>query len=178
MRRITAVLIGSLLVPCALHSQETTVEIGTGLGASILTNGGTVTTIGIPGPAIGELGIIGSAPMYISLYFGGGVMVQPEVSFRFLTGEGTDLTTIGLVTNLGYAFSGASRNSPYVAATGAWQFIDADGDSENEFGAGGKVGYRFVVNEGFAVSVEAGYRRWFDSDLNEILFGLRLGGVI
>jgi hypothetical protein len=34
------------------------------------------------------------------------------------------------------------------------------------------------VNEGFAVSVEAGYRRWFDSDLNEILFGLRLGGVI
>lgn len=178
MRRVTAVLIGSLLIPCALHSQTTTIEIGSGLGVSVLTNGGTVTTVGVPGPGIGALGLIGSAPLYASFHFGGGVMVQPEISFRFLTGEGSDLTTLGLVTNVGYAFGGAGRNSPFVAASGAWQFVDADGDSENEFGAGAKVGYRIVVNEGFAVSIEAGYRRWFDSDLNEILFGLRLGGVI
>jgi hypothetical protein len=178
MRRLTAVLLGSLLIPCVLHSQNTTIEIGSGLGVSVLTNGGTLTSIGIPGPGIGALGLIGSAPLYASFYFGGGAMVQPEVSFRLLTGEGSTLTTLGLVANAGYAFSGADRSSVFVAATGGWQWIDTEGSSENEFGAGGKLGYRAVVNEGFAISVEAGYRRWFDSELNEILFGLRLGGVL
>lgn len=178
MRPVTVALVASLLAPPALCAQNTTVEIGSGLGVSVLTNGGTLTSIGLPGPGIGALGLIGSAPLYATFYFGGGMMIQPEVSFRLLTGEGATLTTFGIVANAGYALSGAEQNSFFVAATGGWQFIDNDGSSDNEFGAGGKLGYRFVVSEGFAVGVEAGYRRWFDSKLNEILFGLRFGGVL
>jgi hypothetical protein len=51
------------------------------------------------------------------------------------------------------------------------------GDSEDEFGAGGRLGYHIVVNQGFAVSLEGGHRRWFGSEANEIVFGLRPGGV-
>ena len=68
--------------------------------------------------------------------------------------------------------------SPTRPANGAWQIASADGNSESEFGAGARIGYRFVVNQGFAVSFEGGYRRWFDSDLNEFLIGLRLGGIL
>jgi hypothetical protein len=178
MTRFTALFIGTLLIPCTLHGQSTTIEIGSGLGASILSSNGTITNIGVPGPGIGALGLLGQAPLYASFFLGNGFLIQPEISFSLLSGEGSDLTTFSGVANLGWAFAGGSGSSPYVTANGAWQIVSFDGDSESEFGAGARIGYRFVVNQGFAVSFEGGYRRWFDSDLNEILIGVRLGGIL
>jgi hypothetical protein len=34
------------------------------------------------------------------------------------------------------------------------------------------------VNQGFATSFEAGYRRWLDGDYNEVTIGIRLGGIL
>jgi hypothetical protein len=115
--------------------------------------------------------------VYASFFFSGGAMVQPELAFRFISADGDDLTTLATVANIGYLFGSPDENALYLTANGAWQYVDVEGDSEDEFGAGGRLGYRIVVNEGFAVSLEGGYRRWFDSEANEIVFGLRLGGV-
>ena len=172
MPRITAVL-AALLLPAATVAQEgVTVEIGTGLGAAILTNGGTLTHIGLPGA-----GIIGQAPLYATFIFGGGIMVQPEISFNILTGEGETVTTLGSAVGIGYAFAG-SGNSPYALVNGAVQYASAGGSSDSEFGAGARLGYRFLVNKGFAASFEAGYRRWFNPDLGEITIAIRLGGIL
>jgi hypothetical protein len=181
MTKPIATLVALLLVPAALSAQQgSTVEIGSGIGASILTNGGTITHISAPGPAQGSVGLFGAqAPLYATVFFGKGVMVQPELSFNLLTGEGETLTMLAAAANFGYAFSGAARNSAYVAVSGAIQYVDTEfSDSDSEFGAGARVGYRVLVNEGFAVGFEAGYRRWFDSDLNEITIALRLGGIV
>jgi hypothetical protein len=174
--RIATVLVTTLfLVPTIARAQSgTTIEIGTGVGASILTDGGTLTLIGAPGA-----GIVGQAPLYASFFFGRGMMVQPEMSLNILTGEGSTLTTLGFAAQVGYLFSGAGVNSPYVALSGALQYVTASGfDSDSEFGAGARFGYRVRVNQGFAVSLEGGFRRWFDSDLNEITIGIRLGGIL
>jgi hypothetical protein len=177
MKHVPAVLISAFLLPCSLYGQGTTTEIGTGLGVNIFSNGGTVTSVGIPGPGVGALGLITSAPVYASFFFSGGAMIQPELAFRLISADGEELTTIATVANVGYLFGRPDENALYLTANGAWQYADVEGDSEDEFGAGGRVGYRIVVNQGFAVSLEGGYRRWFDSEANEIVFGLRLGGV-
>lgn len=181
MRRLAAVLTFAVLLPCTARAQST-VEIGTGIGAAINFNGGSITQIGIPGPGVGVMGLLGQAPIYASFFVGDGFMVQPEVAFNLLTGEGETITSLGSALNLGYAFNGAGANSPYVTVNGALQWIDVGGDvdggSETDFGAGARVGYRFVVNQGFATSFEVGFRRWFDNEYNELSFGLRLGGIL
>jgi hypothetical protein len=172
MPRITAVL-AALLLPAAAVAQEgVTVEIGTGIGAAILTNGGTLTYFGVPGA-----GIVGQAPLYATFLFGEGIMVQPEISLNVLTGGGSTLTTLGAALGIGYAMAGTG-NSPYVTVNGAVQYAGGGGSSGSEFGAGGRLGYRFLVNKGFAASLEAGFRRWFDSHLNEITIAIRLGGIL
>jgi hypothetical protein len=147
------------------------IEVGTGLGVSILTNGSTVTTFGMPGG-----GIISQATMHAS--FGDRLMIYPEIAFNLVSGGGSTATTIGMAANVGYLFSGAGMNSPYFAASGAFQFVDAFG-SATAFAAGAKVGYRLIVGESLAVRLEAGYRRWFnDFEGNEIIAGIRLGALI
>jgi hypothetical protein len=173
MKRLAAVAAALLLVPPAVHAQNgTTVEIGTGLGAAILTNGGTLTHIGLPGA-----GIVGQAPLYATFILGGGLMIQPEVAVNILTGGGSSITTLGSHLGIGYAFAG-SGSSPYAFVNGALQYASGGGESDSEFGAGGRVGYRLLVNRGFAVSFEGGYRRWFSSQLGEITIAIRLGGIL
>ncbi len=175
MKRLGAVIVAALLlVPVTGFAQGgTTIEIGTGVGAGILTNGGTLTSIGAPGG-----GVFGQAPIYASFFVSNSVMIQPEMALTILSGGGETITTLGAAANVGYAFSGASGPSPYVAASGAVQYASAGGSSNSEFAAGGKVGYRVLVNSGFAASFEAGFRRWFDSSVNEITIALRLGGIV
>jgi len=177
MKHLTAVLISALLLPSSLCGQGTVTEVGTGFGVNIFSNGGTVTSVGIPGPGIGAIGLLTSAPVYASFFFDGGAMVQPEIAFRYISANGGTMTTVATVGNVGFLFGRADENALFLTVNGAWQYVDVDEESEDEFGAGGRVGYRIVVNEGFAVSFEGGYRRWFDSETNEIVFGLRLGGV-
>ena len=174
MNRSTIALVAMLIAPATLSAQQgTTIEIGAGVGAAILTNGGTVTNIGIPGG-----GVVGQAPLYTTIFFGKGIMVQPEVSLNILSGGGETITTLGGVLGFGYAFSGAAANSPYVTVNGTIQSFSGGGSSNSEFAVGARVGYRVLVNEGFAVGFEGGYRRWFDSELGEITIAIRLGGVV
>jgi hypothetical protein len=175
MNRVTHLLVAAaLLAPATGHAQTgATVELGTGIGASILADGGTVTAVGAPGA-----GILGQAPLYASVILPSGLTFQPELSLSLLSGGGETLTTLGLGAQVGQMFSGAARNSAYAAVSGALQHASVAGASDTEFALGGRVGYRILVNPGFATSLEAGYRRWLDSDLNEITIAMRLGGVL
>jgi len=180
MKKLAAVLTFAVLIPCMAHAQ-TTVEIGSGIGAAInFENGSTLTQIGVPGPGAGVYGLLGQAPLYASFFVGDGMMIQPEVAFNLLTGEGSTLTSLVSSLHLGYAFAGAGVSSPYVTVNGGVQWLDSnDSSSETNWGIGGRVGYRLVVNQGFATSFEAGYRRWLSNGgYNEVVVGIRLGGIL
>ena len=180
MRRLAAVLTFAVVVPCAVQAQ-TTVEIGTGIGAAInFESGSTITQIGVPGPGAGIYGLLGQAPIYANFIVGEGLMVMPEVAFNLLTGEGTTLTSLVSSLHLGYAFAGAGVSSPYVTVNGGLRWLDSsESSSETNWGVGGRLGYRFVVNQGFATSFEAGYRRWLSNGgYNEVTIGIRLGGIL
>lgn len=87
---------------------------------NIFSNGGTVTRVGIPGPDVGALGLITSAPVYDSFFFNGGAMIQPELAFRFISADGDDLTTLATVAKIGYLFRSPDENALYLTANGAW----------------------------------------------------------
>src|SRR5260370_15402098 len=82
-----------------------------------------------------------------------------------------------------YPATPAVRNSVYVAANAAWQTYSAGGaygNSHSVLGLVGAVGYRMRVGAGFAVRLEARYRRWLGafSGLNEFGIGMGLGGIL
>jgi hypothetical protein len=160
-----------------LQAQGGNAEIGTALGVSIFSAGGeTVTRIGIPGMGVGVTSVLlGAGSTLYGAFFSGPLLIQPELGFSVLSGGGETLTLIGFAGNVGYAFSGAGRSSAYVAVSPAFQFASVSGSSDSEFGAGARVGYRLLATSALVLRFEGGYRRWFDSDVNEFSFGMGIG---
>ncbi len=175
MSRSTQLLLVGLLVPSLAAAQGKAVaEIGTNLGVGIQSSGGaTLTHFGVPGQ-----GILGQPTIYASFFAGDAVLVEPQVALNILSSEGETLTTVGLAGQAGYLFNGAEMNSPFVAGVVAFQAFSGGGASENDFALGGKVGYRVVVGTSVGVRVEGGYRRWFDTKLNEVTIGVGIGGIV
>ncbi|MCH7876578.1 MAG: hypothetical protein IH965_14950 [Gemmatimonadetes bacterium] len=175
MRNALIVLGTALLLPtyAAAQQGDRVAELGTrAVGADILTDGGTLTTVGIPGG-----GILGSPTIYLMFWPAPNVMVGPELNVNLATNSAT-LTAFGLAGWIGWLATPATPGSFYLAANGAFQFVDLGGFSNTDFGAGAAIGYRYeVLNQHLAIRAEGGYRRWFDSDLNEIVISLKLGLV-
>jgi hypothetical protein len=110
-------------------------------------------------------------------------MFEPQLSFLSLSSGGSSVTAFDLGVQLGYLATPAEPNSAYVAANAAWQTYSAGGaygNSHSGLGLGGAVGYRMRVGAGFAVRLEARYRRWHGdfNGLNEVGFGIGLGGIL
>ena len=169
----------TLLGSTAYAQDAATVELGTMLGASIYSQGGeTVTRIAVPGNGVGILSTVGAGSTLYTTFFSGGVMVQPALGFSVLSGSGETITIIGLEGHLGYAFAGAGANSFYVSAHPAFAYASFSGSSDSEFGAGFRIGYRLLAATSLAIRFEAGYRRWFDTDINEITIGMALGTLL
>lgn len=175
MQRTVAVVVSLLAVPVVVAAQgRSGVEVGTNLGLSVISSdGATATQIGVPGG-----GMLGQPAVYASFFPGSHFMVQPQVAFTRLSGGGESLTSVGFGSDLGYLFSGARRNSPYVSATGAFQSVGGGGSTESDFAAGARVGYRIMAGRNVGMRLETGYRRWFDSDLNEFTVGMAVGGIL
>lgn len=173
MQRILAVVV-LILVPAVAAAQRSGVEVGTNLGLSVIgADGATATRIGVPGG-----GMLGQPSIYASFFPGSHMMVQPQVAFHRLSGGGESLTSVGLGGDVGYLLSGARRSSPYLSATGAYQSVGGGGSTESDFAAGARIGYRMMMGSNIGMRLETGYRRWFDSDLNELTFGLAVGGIL
>lgn len=149
------------------------VEIGTNLGFTIQSAGGTLTHFGIPGE-----GILGQPTIYASIFGASKLFVEPQVALNVISGGGTTASTIGFSGQVGYLVAGPDANSAFVTGDATLQAVSVGGVTDSEFAIGGRVGYRAVVGSGFALRVEAGYRRWLDSQLNELRLGLGIGGVV
>jgi len=177
MARTTHVVIGALLIPTlALAQRKPALELGTSLGLTITSSadllGGNVTRFGVPGE-----GILGQPTIYASVFAGKGVIVEPQLALNIISSGGETDTAVGLAAQIGYLFDGPERNSPFLAGSLAYQSISRGSGGGDEVGLGAKVGYRVLAGSSVGVRFEAGYRRWFDSHLNEFTFGIGLGGI-
>ena len=175
MSRLAGLLSFALALPAVASAQgRPVVEIGTNLGISILDAGGnSATFFGIPGQ-----GILAQPAIHATIFSGRSLMLEPQLAFNLISSGGETFTTIGLAGQVGYLFKGPETNSLYLAGSLGFQSVSGDGDTNNDFGLGGKFGYRILAGTSLGIRLEVGYRRWFDSDLNEIMIGVGLGGVI
>ena len=164
----------------AAQEKKQSVEIGTSLGVTVLSQSGeTFTTVGAP-VAQGPVPLFGQATLYATIFATPSVMIEPQLSFSHLSGGGSSLTLIGGAANIGYLFTATERASPYVAASLGVESLSGDLGSASGVGLGGSVGYRLRAGAGFAVRFEGRYRHWlgdFDG-LNEFGFVIGLGGII
>jgi hypothetical protein len=180
MRRAAALLFAtcSAATAASAQAQKPSAEIGTSLGVTIFSgSGSSVTYVGVPAAG----GPLAQPSIYATIFTSPSVMLEPQVSFFSFSSGGRNTTAFDLGAQLGYFATPAERNSAYVAANAAWQtFSTGGGSSQNGSGLGGAIGYRMRVGAGFAVRLEARYRRWFGafSGLNEIGIGMGLGGII
>ncbi len=173
----------TLLISTAAHAQEKPLmEIGTNLGATILSEEGSSFTRG-GAPA---QGILGQPMIYVSLFAGERIFIEPVIALMFTSGEGYSSSDIGFGMHFGYLFSGASANSAFVAANFASQstsveysreYYDVD-NSNSDIGFGGSIGYRLLIGGSVGLRIEGGYRRWSDSELNEYTIGVGIGGIV
>lgn len=180
MRRAAVLLFATCSAPVAanVQAQAASAEIGTALGVTILSQSGTsMTDVGVPAGG----GPLAQPSIYATIFTSPSVMLEPQVSVVFISSGGRTTTAFDLGVQLGYLTTPAERNSAYVAANAAWQtFSTGGGYSQKGLGLGGAVGYRMRVGAGFAVRLEARYRRWHGdfSGVNEFGLGVGLGGIL
>ena len=104
-------------------------------------------------------------------------LVEPQVALNVLSGGGQTATTVGLGTQLGNLFNG-----PDVNFLGRRARLSVGFGRRlrhiSGFALGGTFGYRILAGTRVGVRFEGGYRRWFDSKLNEFTFGMGIGGIV
>lgn len=174
MARTTLALLAALAAPARATAQgKPIVEIGTNLGLTVVSsNGESITHFGIPGQ-----GILGQPTIYASFYAGKSLLVEPQVALNIVHVSGETTSTLGFAGQVGYHFKGTGVNSFYLAGNLAVQHSSGGGDSTDE-GLGAKIGYRVLAGSSVGIRFEGGYRRWFDSHLNEFTLGMSIGGIL
>src|SRR5438309_11532330 len=101
----------------AAQEKKQSVEIGTSLGVTVLSQSGeTFTTVGVP-VAQGPVPLFGQSTLYATIFATPSMMIQPPLSFSHLSGGGRSLTLIVRTSNIGYLFTATERASPYDAAS-------------------------------------------------------------
>ena len=175
MKPINLALLAALGVPSLVAAQgKPVVEIGTGLGVSIVSGGGTtVTHFGVPGQ-----GILGQPTIYATFFAGKSVLVEPQMALNVLSSGGETATTVGLGGQVGYLFKGAAMNSPFLSGSMAFQSVSGGGVSDSEFALGARIGYRVLVGSSVGIRFEGGYQRWIDGHVNEFTIGMGIGGIV
>jgi hypothetical protein len=174
MKTLILALAAGLIVTVPLRAQEATkFEVGTHLGASILIpeGGSTEVVIGIPGAGTAA-GLF--PPIYLTIY-AQHLMVEPQVAFVYESSGGNGLFDGAL--QVGYLIQPQSAGSPYFAFHGLTVNSFGEGSS-TEWAAGASLGYRQVVKNALGLRVEARYRRFFESHLNDVAIVFGIGAAI
>jgi hypothetical protein len=175
MNRISQLLLAAMVLPSlAIGQSQPLAEIGTNLGVTISKAGGeSITHFGVPGQ-----GMLGQPMLYATFFPGRSVMLEPQLALNIYSGGGSTLTTAAFGAQVGYFFKGSTENSPFVAGSLGLQSVSGSGASHSDFALGAKFGYRALIGSSFGIRFEAGYRRWSDNKVDEISFGIGLGGII
>jgi hypothetical protein len=171
-RFILAVAVGLLAAQPLQAQQATRFELGTHVGASILIpeSGSSEVIIGIPGAGTAA-GLF--PPLYLTISTQH-MMIEPQIAFVYESSGGNGLFNGAL--QLGYLMNETSAGSPYFAVHGLAVNAFGDGNS-TEWAAGTSIGYRQVIKNALGVRVEARYRRYFESHLNDIGILIGVGAV-
>lgn len=174
MKQVILTVAAGLCAALPLHAQAATkFEIGTHVGASILIPqyGSTEVVIGIPGAGTAA-GLF--PPLYLTI-FTRNLMIEPQIAFVYESSGGSGLFNGAL--QLGYLMNAESPGSPYFAAH--FLTVNAFGDGgSTEWAAGAGLGYRQVIKNALGLRVEARYRRYFESHLNDIGLLVGIGAAI
>jgi hypothetical protein len=149
-------------------------ELGTQLGVTVLSGGGTTEHVAVPGA-----GVLGSPTLYVGLVASPHLLVQPQVGMQWEHAGSGHAGLYDEALQLKYLIGGADVSSPYVGVDGALE--ETSGLGGRSRGAlGGAVGYRLLAGGAATVNMEARYRRWFADHMNELAFlvglGIRLPG--
>lgn len=177
-----AACVAPLSVPrAAAQAQEEPVaawEVGTRLGGTAFFRGGdSDTDLDVPGAGI--LGLPTLHAMYIHVSSPKPSGPPPSTFYIELEAglsqqlEGAGGTRLVLGLQPGYLFAGQERSGYFGVNIALLSF-----DGDTELALGSALGYRIPVQRHFAVRLQAGYRRWVDSELNELTFAVILGAVL
>lgn len=167
----TALLV--LLVPAAAAAQERpALEIGTKAGflLSRAEFGGQTETLKAFNLPTGSL--------YLAFFPSDNVFVESDLSLDWISDDDDSATALGMTGWVNFAPSGVTVNSPYIGAGPSLQYASFGDDSDSEWGASGRVGYRSIVRETLAIRIEAGFTRWFDAELNVFSLQVAFGGLL
>src|SRR2546428_4718763 len=100
----------------AAQEKKQSVEIGTSLGVTVLSQSGeTFTTVGVP-VAQGPVPLFGQATLYATIFATPSVMIEPQLSFSHLSGGGSSPTLIGGAAHLRRRLTAPERRWPSLAA--------------------------------------------------------------
>ena len=171
MSRLYPLLLALFLVASTAAAQNAFQnEIGIMVGLTVVGDGSKVTTVGVPGAG----GALGPGALYAARIQRPWIF-ESHFSLNHLSGGGTKFTQVYLALQGDYLLSRNKGGVPYVFANiGS---IKLSGDLKGtENIAGGGLGYRLPLQERLAVRLEARWRRWLDSDLNE--YALLVGGGV
>ena len=139
------------------------IELGMDAGLTILTNGGTITTVSIPVSQV-RFGFQASDR----------VTVEPRVSINYIT-NGSSFTAIDggvhLLVDLSTPAPEGAR--PYFTAGAGLLFVDVGGTSNTDARLGVGFGVRLPMVERLMTRLEGRVDRLFDSKVTSIgaLFG-------
>lgn len=163
----------------------TGVEIGTLFGISDISGPyDNWTSIHVPGGISPRFGM---SALYVSQFPSERMAIGQEISFARTSSRGS-LTTLLLGVRVAFFPTGNSKPGIYALGQGFLSTVsvtDSDDDSnysnsEAELFAGGGVGYQWRIGPDFVLRMEGQYRRWLDSEINNVLLvlglGTRLGG--
>jgi hypothetical protein len=179
MRTRTGMLAALLLiVPAAAAAQaRPALEAGTYAGLSVAKetdSDGSTKTISIP-----------TGTLYLAFFPTDQVFIEPEISLTRVSNDGS-FTTLVVNGWINVAPVGVGTSSVYIGGAPTLRHLSVsgggDGDSASQWGIAGRVGYRILAGEGFAVRLEAGYERLLENDdfSGGNVFTLRvgLGGIL
>jgi hypothetical protein len=157
-----------LMTPAFLAAQTPKWSLGAGVFGATYETEAEVFVVSAPGGGA----ILGLPNVFVGFYPTENIVIRPGVTFFLASNGGTDYD-ITIDANLEYHLSGVMMNSAYLFATGAFNAF-GNGVSETDFAAGGGVGYRMLPFDFFAVMFEGSYRRWFDTELNQITGAVKI----
>lgn len=179
MRTRTGMLAALLLIVPAVAAAQArpALEAGTYAGLSVAKetdSDGSTKTISIP-----------TGTLYLAFFPTDQVFIEPEISLTRVSNDGS-FTTLVVNGWINVAPVGVGTSSVYIGGAPTLRHLSVsgggDGDSASQWGIAGRVGYRILAGEGFAVRLEAGYERLLENDdfSGGNVFTLRvgLGGIL
>ena len=152
-------------------------EVGTLFGVSHSRAADeNITTISVPGSHLG--GGFSLPALYVSWFPSEQVSIGPEVNFGKVSSDGiaSDLTALSFGGQATFFFQSNSISGSYITGRASLLVLTSEiGFGTDDYAIGGGLGRQWRIGPAFVLRMEGVYQRWFDAEINNVLFILGLG---